>query len=265
MPELPDVEIFRRYLESTSLHQDIESVDIQSPEMLEGVSARRLRDTLRGNRLQSAGRHGKHLFARLQQGGWLVLHFGMTGFLAYFQNPEQEPRHVRMGLHFSNGFTLAYDCQRKLGRIGLTESMDRFVRERELGPDPLDPDFDLETFRAALTGTRSSVKSALMDQSRIAGIGNIYSDEILFQAGIHPATKAQDLSDDDIEALYHAMTQTVLPAAIEAGADPDRLPSSFVIPHRRKQGACPRCGRALEKRKISGRTAYFCPHDQPEG
>lgn len=265
MPELPDVEIFKRYLESTSLHQDIERVDISSPELLEGVSARRLQNTLRGNQLQSAHRHGKYLFAQLDQEGWLILHFGMTGFLSYFRNPEQRPSHVRLALRFSNGFTLAYDCQRKLGEIGLTQTVHQFVRERELGPDPLDAEFDLKAFRHAMAGTRAAVKSALMDQKRVAGIGNIYSDEILFQAGIQPAVKVRDLSGKDIESLYNQMTRTVLPAAIEAGADPERLPSSFVIPHRHDQGVCPRCGRPLEKRKIAGRTAYFCPHDQPEG
>ncbi len=147
----------------------------------------------------------------------------------------------------------------------MADDMERFVAQKELGPDPLDPAFDLEAFRGALQGSRASVKSALMDQERIAGIGNVYSDEILFQAGIRPDVKAGDLSDADIEALYAETVRNVLPAAVEARADPARLPSSFVIPHRHGDGTCPLCGKPLERTRISGRTAFFCPRDQREG
>jgi formamidopyrimidine-DNA glycosylase len=101
-----------------------------------------------------------------------------------------------------------------------------------------------------------------MDQKRLAGIGNIYSDEILFQAGVRPDLKAGELSEEDLGRIYTEMVSNVLPAAIEAGARPDRLPSFFIIPHRRGDGVCPRCGGSLEKRRISGRTAWFCPRDQ---
>ena len=262
MPELPDVEMFRRYLESTSLHQEITRVDVPGHDLLEGVSASRLKKSLQGSRFADTRRHGKHLFAGLETGRWLVLHFGMTGFLAYFKNEDSRPSHTRLLIRFSNGYALAYDCQRKLGKIALTEDPDRYVRQEELGPDPLGEGFDLEAFRSAMAGSRATIKSALMDQKRMAGIGNIYSDEILFQAGIRPDSKADSLSDDDMKTVYEVMVESVLPAAIEAGARPDRFPSSFVIPHRRGDGTCPKCGKPLEKRKISGRTSYFCPRDQ---
>ncbi|MCF8062193.1 MAG: hypothetical protein K9M82_06735 [Deltaproteobacteria bacterium] len=262
MPELPDVETFRQYLESTSLHQEIARVDVPGPELLEGIPASRLKKTLQGSRFQDTRRHGKNLFGGLDTGPWLVLHFGMTGFLAYFKQEESGPSHARLLIRFSNGYTLAYDCRRKLGGIGLTDNPDRFVEDKGLGPDPLEEGFDLETFQNALKGSRATVKSVLMDQKRLAGIGNIYSDEILFQAGIRPDIKADALSPDDLKTIYDAMINKVLPAAIEAQARPERFPSSFIIPHRRGDGVCPKCGRSLEKSKISGRTSYFCTRDQ---
>lgn len=265
MPELPDVEIFRQYLESTSLHQDMDDVEVPGPEVLQGISASRLNKILRGNRFQSARRHGKYLFGELKEGGWLVFHFGMTGFLAYFRDDERSTGHERLLIRFSNGYTLAYDCQRKLGEIGLAEDLQHFIREKGMGPDPLDSGFDLETFLDAMRGSRATVKSALMDQKRMAGIGNIYSDEILFQAGIRPGAKANDLTEGDWKTIYTEMTQNVLPAAIEARADPSRLPASFIIPRRHGNRTCPLCGEALETTKIGGRTTVFCPHDQQGG
>jgi formamidopyrimidine-DNA glycosylase len=262
MPELPDVEVFRRYLESTSLHQEIRRVEVPSPELLEGTSASRLKKSLQGSRFTDTRRHGKLLFGGLENGGWLVLHFGMTGFLSYFKNGDSRPPHARLLIRFPNGYALAYDCQRKLGKIALTEDPDRYARREELGPDALGEHFDLEAFRNAMKGSRATVKSALMDQKRMAGIGNIYSDEILFQAGIRPDAKVGALSDDDLKTVFDVMVEHVLPAAIEAQARPDRFPSSFIIPHRRGDGLCPKCGRSLRKRKISGRTSYFCTRDQ---
>lgn len=262
MPELPDVEVFRRYVESTSLHQEIDRVEVRSPELLEGIPASRLKSSLEGSLFSDTRRRGKHLFCGLENGRWLVLHFGMTGFLAYFKNEERRPSHARLLIRFSNGYALAYDCQRKLGKIALTEDPDRYARQEELGPDPLGEGFDLKAFRSAMEGSRATIKSALMDQKRMAGIGNIYSDEILFQAGIRPDSKADSLSDDDMKTIYEVMVERVLPAAIEARARPDRFPASFIIPHRHGDGTCPNCGKPLEKRKISGRTSFFCTRDQ---
>lgn len=264
MPELPDVEVFRQYLESTSLHQDIDGVEVPGSTLVQGTSVSHLTDVLRGNRFVNARRHGKYLFGGLQDGQLLVLHFGMTGFLRYFRGEERSTGHERLIIHFSNGYHLVYDCQRKLGEVSLARDLQAFIDEKELGPDPLDPDFDLETFRNVMRGSRAAVKSALMDQKRLAGIGNIYSDEILFQAGIPPWIKANALTDWAWETLYTEMTQNVLPAAIEARADPSRFPDSFIIPHRHGDGTCPLCGGPLEKSRIGGRSAFYCPHDQQE-
>jgi formamidopyrimidine-DNA glycosylase len=261
MPELPDVEVFRQYVESTALHQRIDSTGIRDKDMLKGVSAPGLRKDLKGEGIESARRHGKYLFLEMEGGKWLVLHFGMTGSLKYFKDPDKEPTHTRLIFDFENGYHLAYACPRKLGRIGLTRDMAKFMREKKLGPDPCDPGLNRERFAAIFGESRATIKSALMNQGLMAGIGNIYSDEILFQAGISPETRADRPSKDDMEALFSSM-EHLLEAAIDARPDPSDMPSSFLMRDRDKSGKCPKCGKALVKKKIAGRTAHYCPRCQ---
>jgi len=257
MPELPDVEVFRRYLDSTSLHRRIKEVQVHTRNMVEGTPLWRLKATLEGHAFQSTDRHGKYLFAAMDNKNWLVLRFGMTGFLKYFKDLEKNPPHERMLLTFYNGYHLAYDCQRKLGKIALTEDLEAFISEQRLGPDALDNKFDLPAFRETLGGSLSTVKSALMNQNLMAGIGNIYSDEIAFQSRIKPKAKAQDLSDEATARLFQCM-KDVLKTAIDSQANPDALPDTYIVPHRKKNGKCPKCGKTLKKEKISGRSSYFC-------
>ena len=181
MPELPDVEVFKRYLDATSLHQEIEEVDVRTRQLLENTSIRHLRRGLEGRRFESTRRHGKNLFAGLDDGDWLLLHFGMTGDLAYFKHIEDDPQYDRLLLTFANGYHLAYVSQRKLGELALIEGVDEFVEQKDLGPDALN-DLGRDTFEEIVAGRRAMAKSLLMDQQTIAGIGNVYSDEILFQA-----------------------------------------------------------------------------------
>src|SRR5436853_2668253 len=138
MPELPDVETFRRYLNATSLHQRIIGVDVRSAYVLKGVSGRELARQLKGHRFESSSRHGKHLFVRTDHDLWLRLHFGMTGSLRYFKHEEQAPRHTRVLFVFGNAHRLAFEDQRKFGEIGLIEDVNEFLKQRALGPDALD-------------------------------------------------------------------------------------------------------------------------------
>jgi formamidopyrimidine-DNA glycosylase len=259
MPELPDVEVFRQYLNATSLHQKIEAVHINHQRVLKGITRRTLQKRLKGRELEETGRHGKHLFVKTTHNRWLRLHFGMIGFVRYYKNRSRQPEHVRLQLDFSNGYCLIYDNQRLLGQIGWTPSPEEFVRKQDLGPDALD--LDPDEFQQLLSGQRKSVKSALMDQNTIAGTGNIYSDEILFQAEIHPRTAAGDLKKSTLKTLYDEMRR-VLREAVESRADPQNFPDRFLIPHRRKDDHCPRCGSRIEKISIAGRSCYVCPHCQ---
>jgi formamidopyrimidine-DNA glycosylase len=261
MPELPDVEIFKQYLDANALHRRIARTTVQSRDLLRNISATQLSRALRGKKFKSSHRHGKFLFVAVTDESWLVLHFGMTGFLKYFKNRADAPPHSRVLIGFTNGYHLAFDCKRKLGQVRLINSIDNFIQQRKLGPDALDARLDLPAFKKIMRDTGSAVKPALMNQKRIAGIGNVYSDEILFRAGIHPARTSAGLDDISLQTLYHAM-RTTLQKVIEYGAEVERFPKSYLLPHRAGDGRCPRCGRNLKREKFSGRTAYYCPKDQ---
>jgi len=259
MPELPDVEAFKRYMDATSLHKTIEGVEVKSSLILGNASARELQARLTGHKFQSTRRYGKYLFVRVDDGFWFILHFGMSGRLKYFKNIDKDPPHDRLLISFANGFHLAYDCQRKLGKVGITEEVESFIREKDLGPDVLELDFT--TLKEILEGRRGTVKYTLMNQHIIAGIGNIYSDEILFQAGVHPTTKINKLKKKMLKKLFEEMKK-VLQTAIDCQTDPEKLPEYYLLQHRSKGGRCPRCHSDLERIKVSGRTAYYCPKHQ---
>jgi formamidopyrimidine-DNA glycosylase len=259
MPELPDVENFRRYLNATSLHQRIISVDVRDAYVLKGVTAHELARRLKRRRFESSCRHGKHLFVRVDGGLWLQLHFGMTGSLQYFKHEEQAPKHTRVLFVFANAHRLAFEDQRKFGEVGLLNDVDEFLNKRELGPDALD--ISLPQFKEIFGKHRGAVKTILLNQKLIAGIGNLYADEVLFRARIHAATQVSALKEKRVAKVFRT-TRDILKKAIEAKANVDLMPKSWLLPHRGKGGKCPRCGRKLKSATIGGRTAWFCAYCQ---
>ena len=265
MPELPDVEVFRRRSEESALDRAVGDVSAESA-VLEGLSEKTLKNALVGASFVDSRRHGKYMFIRYRSDGsrrgasWLVMHFGMTGYLQPCPSAKEKPPHTRMLVSFKDGGSLAYSCQRKLGRIQLTDDIDRFLTDMKLGPDALADEMDFAAFRERIVKSRGALKSTLMNQSLIAGIGNIYSDEILYQARIHPRRKPAELSAAMLENLYEAM-HFVLNAAIDAAANPERMPAGFLLPRRRPEASCP-CGGRIEKISISGRHGYYCPNCQ---
>jgi formamidopyrimidine-DNA glycosylase len=260
VPELPDLEVFKRYVDSKSLHQDIEKIEVKDGRVLGKVSVGELSRGLEGRKFESTRRHGKHLFVELDDGGWLLLHFGMTGGLKHYKDAGEEPTHARVLFYFTNGHHLAFDDQRLFGKVDLIEDPDDFIQEKKLGLDPLDLDFP--AFRERLAGRRGEIKATLMNQRIFAGIGNIYSDEILFQVCLHPKKSVGRLDGDTIHELYE-QTRRVLHAGIEHGANPEDLPDSYLLPHRQEGAACPRGNGEIQKTRAAGRTAYYCPACQP--
>jgi formamidopyrimidine-DNA glycosylase len=259
MPELPDVETSRRYLDATSLHQRIDDVDVQNAYVLKGVSASELARKLKRRRFECSRRHGKHLFVRADDDIWLRLHFGMTGFLSYFKDEKKSSPHARVIFAFANGYQLAFDDQRMFGEIELIKDVDEFLKKRGLGPDALDT--TLSQFKEVFGKHRGAVKSILLNQKLIAGIGNIYADEILFRARMSPATNIVDVNEKTLAKLFRAM-RYILEKAIDSKTDIDLMPKTWLLGQRHKGGKCPRCGRKLSNAKIGGRTAWFCTHCQ---
>ena len=255
MPELPDVEVFASYLKSTALHKKINEVEVRSSKVLKGISGKTLLKKVTGHSFEEAKRHGKYVFVKLDGSQWMVLHFGMTGFLRYFSNNDQEPDHTRILFSFDNGYHLAYVNQRLLGSVGLVESPDTYINGKKSGPDALD--ISRKEFGDIMSG-RGTVKTAFMNQKMMAGVGNIYADEILYQAKILPQRKKSSLDNGDIDRLFDAM-RNVLLTAIERKADPNSFPDDYIIPHRSEGHDCPRCGGKVRKTKVSGRTTWYCP------
>lgn len=260
MPELPDIEANAVDLRERALGRTIQRIALHDPQRLRGSNPQDLEAALTGYAIDKVARHGKVLFLTISCGWKLVVHFGMTGHLVPLDDGTQEPAHCRLHLLFQDGGGLAFTDQRRLGWVELTDDPAYYLRSQDLGPDVLD--LDAETFARRVGGKRGQLKTALMDQSVVAGLGNVWTDEVLFQAGLRPDVKAHALSPERLRTL-HATIRRVLPAAVEQGADRALLSGSFLTPQRgRKEPTCPTCGRALETPKVAGRTAYLCPNCQ---
>ncbi|TFG04835.1 MAG: formamidopyrimidine-DNA glycosylase [Promethearchaeota archaeon] len=257
LPELPEVETFKRYFDSTALNHVIKEIYIKDDRVL-NLNPKSFKEFIIGKKFSSSRRHGKYLFVDLNP-AILVFHFGMTGDLDYFNEIDDEPIHTRVLFQFENNHYLSYISQRMFGRLDLTDKIESFLQEKNLGPDAFKMSF--EDFKLALKRRSAYAKSALMDQSLIAGIGNIYSDEILFQSQIHPKTKINMLSDSKLEQLFNTIKK-VLQYGIDKKGELSAYSDDFLIPHREKEGNCPTCHAKIQRLELSGRHGFFCPKCQ---
>lgn len=259
MPELPEVEAMRATAEAQALGRTVAQVEIPDPEVLDGLSPDDLRDAAQGRPLAEATRHGKLLFLRLGEGPWLTLHFGMTGDLVVIDRGAAPPEHARLSLVFEDGGRLVLDDPRRFGRAELAEDVAACLEAHGIGPDALR--LGPEDLARIIGGTHGQVKPALMDQSKLAGIGNLHADEILLRAGIRPDARADALDAGRLRALHAALREALETAAARLRAG-EGLPPDGLAARREAGGTCPRCGGALEAAKVSGRTAWFCPRCQ---
>lgn len=262
MPELPEVESYRRYFEHHALGQEIVSVSVQDRGVLaKRTSAARLRRELQGQKFDRVTRHGKNLFARVSGGGWLRIHFGMTGDLSYFHHPHDEtPRFARIVFRFPGG-ALAYQDARKFGRVELIGTPEDYLRDQGMGPDPLSEEFKVHEFVKRMAKRRGAIKPLMLNQRVLAGIGNLYADEALFQAGVHPLARVERLSAERLTRVFRVLN-TVLRKIITIQAKDDRYPRKFLLPRRGEGQRCPRCGGVIARATVAGRTTYFCRRHQ---
>ncbi|MFX1499625.1 MAG: DNA-formamidopyrimidine glycosylase [Promethearchaeota archaeon] len=259
MPELPEVETFKRYLDKTSLNQTIKNTKVIDDRVL-NIDESYLKKSVINNKFESSTRHGKYLLVNIGK-NYLIFHFGMTGDLEYYNNKDHEPKYSKVIFHFNNGFNLAYISRRMFGRLDITESIEEFVEKKNLGTDAYKMNF--EEFKEALKRRTGIIKNLLLNQSFIAGIGNIYSDEILFKTKLHPKIKIDSLNESKVIELYNNIKE-VLQVGIDKKGDLSTYPSHFLIPYRKKDEYCPICNSGIERIEISGRHGFYCPNCQKE-
>jgi formamidopyrimidine-DNA glycosylase len=272
MPELPEVETVVRGLREPLIGHTIKSMwydwenTIHSPHSTE-FSAR-----IEGQTVQAINRRAKYILIELDT-DTLIVHLKMTGRLYVADNHEKQVAdkwvHVRFDL--DKGKQLRFSDSRKFGKVYLTDNTDTLLGH--LGPEPLEDDFTLEVFRSRLVGRSKIIKALLLDQTFVAGIGNIYADEALFRAGIHPTVKANQLSDQDTELLHQTIRDTLFAGVEHEGASinwyrkPDGTEGNsqkhFYV-YGQDDEPCQKCGTRIDKIRVAQRGTHFCPTCQPE-
>lgn len=258
MPELPEVEQARRYLEKNALNRRIRSVEVFDGGILQDVDAMTFEQVLGGHSLTTAGRRGKQMFLGLDDGTFLTVHLGMTGDLTVDRD-DQAPKYSRVAFRFEDGTSLFYSDQRKFGALGLVGSVDQFVAEHRLGPDALC--INRSDFIERVSAHRKAIKAVLLDQSVLSGIGNLYADEALFQARLHPAKRADTISHRRLADL-HRHVGSVLRGSIAVSSDFAALPEGYMLKDRTEGARCPRGNGSLAMIRVGGRTSIFCPRCQ---
>jgi formamidopyrimidine-DNA glycosylase len=258
MPELPDVEQFKRFFAAHAVGKTVVAVEAD-PSILRNVSSQSLAGALSGRRFEEPFRHGKWL-ACPTDGPTLLLHFGMTGDLIWSGEEPDRHRHDRLILTLAGGEELRYRNMRKLGGVWLAhdqEELEGIIGG--LGPDALA--IGRKEFLQLLGRRRGAVKAALMDQRLVAGVGNIIADEVLWHARIHPKRTIESLEAEERKRLYSEMRRVLRQAVDRFDYVPRRR--SWLSHVRGLPGAlCPRCRTPLEKTNVAGRTTYFCPKCQ---
>jgi formamidopyrimidine-DNA glycosylase len=269
MPELPEVETIARGLREPLVGRQFTGVRIGWENLVARPSVEEFERGLVGQRILGVKRRGKYLVFALSSGASLIVHLRMTGRLLIKENTDELDKHDHLIFELDDGRELRFNEMRKLGRVYLVDDENEIVGE--LGPEPLDGDFVPADFAALLSGKRGMIKPLLLNQRFVAGIGNIYADEALFVARIHPERRADSLTTGEIERLYGAIRQvlrqgienrgTTLSAYRDAEGREGR--NQEVLQVSRNTGQpCPRCGMPIERTVVGGRGTYFCPKCQ---
>lgn len=259
MPELPEVETARRLVEAECLNRTITAIEPGEDVKFVTLPGGNALARFVGHRFTQARRHGKQLLFGSVGGPWLAVHLGMSGSLRPFDEPAEPPPRTRWLIVFEGARRLAFRDPRKFGATYVIDEPDDFIAERKLGPDALT--ITPKRFAATIGASKAPIKAALLNQQRIAGVGNLWSDEVLFQTGIDPTTRADTLDTKTLERIRKTL-RTILTAVIDTGARYRKLPDDWLIRHRKQGAECRRCGGTIAHRKVGGRTAYYCRKHQ---
>jgi len=271
MPELPEVETIRRDLAPRIVGQRVVEawVSPDAPRLVQGETADSFRRRLAGHAIEDVARRGKYLLLRLNGGPTWIVHLRMTGGLIHSPQGCRDDRFLRARFRLDDGSELCYVDMRKLGTMWLVADESAVIGK--LGPEPLDERFGPSDFRELLARRSAPVKAVLMDQRVVAGIGNIYADEALFEAGIRPRKAARRVSRNAAERLHGAIRRVLLEALGDRGSsfrdyvDADGQQGTHqlrVKVFRRTGEPCYVCGAAIRRVKVGGRSTHYCPKCQ---
>ena len=272
MPELPEVETIKRQLAPLVEGRRLVAAEIRDERWSDPLTPSELATALEGRRIEGLTRRGKYLLWSLEDDVFLAQHLRMTGSLLW--NPASEPQHTRVLIHLEPRARLAITDPRRFGTGQLvlgTDALEAFFDAR-LGLEPLDERFTPEHLRAVAKGRRTPIKAMLLDQRRVAGVGNIYADEALYRARIHPLRRAGELSARQYADLHRGLIEALLAGIVAKGASIDdfrhidgvkgAFQDEFLV-QRRQGEPCVRCGREIVKIVAAGRGTYVCERCQP--
>jgi len=269
MPELPEVETIRRDLETRVVGHSFSSVQLLWSRAVRQPNPEEFTHRLTGQKIESLERRGKYLIFHLSSGAALILHLRMSGWLHYTSSSSPLEIYCRNVFFMDDGSQIQFCDRRKLGAIWLVANPEEVVGK--LGPDPLAPNFTPKLLKQRLQKRSAPIKAVLCNQEVLSGVGNMYADEALFRAKIHPLKKAGDLSFKEITRLHQSIRQVLQTALSQRGASiadykdtegqPGTAQLAFAVAHQRGKN-CPVCGTPIQRIAVRNRGTYFCPSCQ---
>ncbi|HQY91860.1 bifunctional DNA-formamidopyrimidine glycosylase/DNA-(apurinic or apyrimidinic site) lyase [Caldilinea sp.] len=274
MPELPEVETYVRDLTPLLRGRQVLGATVTWPRTIALPDAASFIDQVAGQRFTHFGRRGKYMLLGLESGMTLIVHLRMTGHLLVVVGDAQMAQHTHVTMELDDGRRLIFQDARKFGRLWLVTDPAPILAH--LGPEPFDPAFTSEHFGARLQNRTASIKALLLDQSIVAGVGNIYADEALFHARIHPMRAAGGLNASEVATLHNAIRQVLTAGIAKAGSSlggsslqnysrPGGAPGGFQEEFqvfRRTGQPCRQCGAPVARIVVAQRGTHFCPHCQ---
>lgn len=253
MPELPEVYTFQQYFDRHGLGKKIKDCHFHRPKILKDLTPDRFLSNIKGLSFISTYRRGKYLFPKLENGNHILIHFGMTGDLKFYSQPEESPRYERMHFKFENGF-LGYEDMRLFGQIRYIPNLDEYLQEIALGEDALL--ISEKQFTKKWSIGTGNIKTFLMNQKFIAGLGNLYVDEICFQTRIDPRSNIKNIPRHKISEVFSKMKE-IMEYAVKTLPEYKEYPLNWFWSWRKEGSMAPDGKTLVSKAKVGGRTTYF--------
>lgn len=258
MPEMADVEVIRRRWNEELKDRVITEVKVLNPALIKGSPG--LEKKLTGRKILGSARYGKYLFVKLDPPhGYLVLHFGLTGRLVFEKDKNKKQGPEAMLVISTEVFDLIYEAGKIFGMAGWCSDPENFIAEKKLGPDAAA--VSEEIFVDIIRSSKGAIKPVLLDQQRIAGVGNVYADEILLQAGIHPQVPVKTLTVERIKKVF-AEIHRIHENALRVNAVRTEMPAWALMKTRKVSTLCPKCMGELRNMLVNSRETIYCPRCQ---